>query len=131
MSEEEASIFDNVRTAFITKRFVDINGKMVKSVKGIPSGSYFTQIIGSICNYLIMNTYIQSKGSRTVQRTRHLTMGDDNITFTKFKLDIDDASSYIRNNFGMVIHPDKCSSGNLLETPRVDFLSRTWLPGTA
>jgi hypothetical protein len=113
---------------------------------GIPSGSCFTQIIGSMCNMYMMLTYLShlckpndidtklnyvqrqlSMSRRLVDRPTMLVMGDDNLIFTDDKLDISDVAGYVYNMFGVRIHceDDKdVKQGNKWDDP--EFLKVTW-----
>lgn len=123
MSEEERQLFRVIREDFIHKMFVAEGGRMVFSDKGVPSGSMFTQIIDSICNRLMVETYLYSLNRN--DDWRMMIMGDDNIIFTRFELDLGELASYLNRNFGVNMNPDKSEKG--FRTYPV-FLSRTWAP---
>lgn len=119
--------FDNelykiVREDFINKVFIDGKGQVIESHKGVPSGSMFTQIVDSIVNRLMIKTYLISKN---MQMGAHMMiMGDDNIIFTRDKIDLEDLAGYLTTNFGIVVNAEKCNSGGVKDNP--EFLSRTW-----
>jgi hypothetical protein len=114
---------------------------IVSKVKGIPSGSNFTQVIGSMANAVIAYSYIASTSQekefqgkcnylRQVISMRNscempmFVMGDDNLMFSSFRLNLDDLSTYAASVFGMKINPDKCEQGSSLKPP--SFLKREW-----
>lgn len=130
---------------FINTKIVMQGGDVLQKHRGIPSGSFFTQIVGSICNALVIMTYLNSVVKKIPEKrvtgalyltaasngtnVKMMTMGDDNIFFTVNEIDIRDLSSYVLANFGMVIHPDKTdwhSSTDNSVYPK--FLKREWLP---
>lgn len=115
-------LWDVIVNDFITKKFVGPDG-LISSNHGVPSGSMFTQIIDTIVNLLMINTYLLSKGNRTSDYFM-IICGDDNLIFSKQKLDAQDISGYLLRNFGIECHPDKCSQGCRAESP--EFLSRVW-----
>lgn len=119
----DEQVWDAIVRDFCCKVFVDGYGNERKSVKGIPSGSMFTQIIGSIVNKLMIDTYLKSINHKTTYDM--MVMGDDNIIFTSRKLDSKDLASYLRKNFGVELHHEKFDEGSWRDTPV--FLSRDWL----
>lgn len=106
--------------SFIHKAFVTPNG-LVYSDKGVPSGSMFTQIIDSVCNMIMIQTYLNA----TNNRGEMIVMGDDNLLYTNRELEVNDMASYLAKNFGTRIHTDgKLNQGRSSEDPW--FLSRNW-----
>lgn len=114
-------LFSLIREDFINKVFIDGEGHLVESHKGVPSGSMFTQIIDSIVNRLMILSYCYSKGISDVEM---MIMGDDNIIFTNVEIDKEDLASYLSFNFGVTVNPSKSSFGSSKEAP--EFLSRVW-----
>lgn len=111
--------FDVVVNSFIEKDLV-IDRGVLHSVKGVPSGSQFTQVIDSIVNLLVIYTYLSAKGISG----ESTVMGDDNLVFTNVELDMIDFSSYVAHNFGLEINADKSNQGTNYDEPT--FLSRKW-----
>ena len=124
---------DWVVDKFINTRIIMPDGKMLQKHKGIPSGSYFTQIIGTLCNIQTMLTaFIARYGYEEAMRklTSHsgllmlMAMGDDNVVFSRGTIDVDWIVSYIYRNFGLEINKDKCDKGGTGDYPV--FLKREW-----
>lgn len=115
--------------------------------RGIPSGSNFTQVVGSMCNALIIMTYLASrapKGCGFEEKVRYverelsivnggrgcvgkhtmLVMGDDNLLFTMKPIELEDLSKYAARIFGVKINPEKTSHGGPSEYP--EYLKREW-----
>ena len=118
-TEYDQELWNVVVNDFIHKNFV-LPDRVIHSDKGVPSGSMFTQIVDSIVNMLVIKTYLNSKGIKGDM----IVMGDDNLLFTRTEVGSEEISSYIRKCFGLVVNPDKCSSGKRWEDP--NFLSRKW-----
>lgn len=112
-------LFRVIETDFIEKNFVFKEG-VVHSVKGVPSGSMFTQIVDSIVNRLMVLTFLHSRSFRADM----MIMGDDNLVFSIEKIDPDDIASYLAKNFGVIVNADKTSNGTAKVNP--EFLSREW-----
>ena len=86
---------------------------------GIPSGSYFTQIIGSMVNTVIMGT-ISSKFGLKLTGLNFLCLGDD-VLFSAYKgLDLVAVSDFCLQTFGILIHTIKSVVGIPF------FLGRGW-----
>ena len=122
-----------IENQFINTTFYDYRGKLRSKTKGVPSGSYFTQIVDSLANYILILTWMRSKyGDFNVIKSEIFenntismcVMGDDNIIFTKVPLNMKHLASYLDRNFGIEMHPDKCDKGTCNESPK--FLKRAW-----
>lgn len=113
------AVFKVVVEDFVHKNFITGDG-MLYSRKGVPSGSMFTQIVDSISNVLMVTTYLNSLGTSGEM----IVMGDDNLLYTRDEVSVDAIASYITKNFGVVVNPDKTSSGSASHDP--EFLSRVW-----
>lgn len=138
---------DWVCERFINTKILLPGGDVVTKHKGIASGSEFTQIVGSMCNELMILTYAASlilkrlgrsaphelvkretrtyfRGNSSITLRMHV-MGDDNLFFTDEAFDLIEFASYVRSVFGSEVNPEKCSKGNSF-TDSPDFLKRHW-----
>lgn len=106
---------------FVNKTLIRPNGECVVVHDGIPSGNIFTQIIGSLCNAIMLTTYLFSEGHSIF---RMITMGDDNLFGTVKPIDVQHLSHYMRKMFGSDINWKKVETGKRGNPPR--FLSREW-----
>lgn len=104
---------------FIHKNFITADG-VIHSDKGVPSGSMFTQIIDSVVNRIMIETYFNSIG----RKVEMIIMGDDNLMYFDGDVKVDDLCSYLAKNFGVVSNPDKSTFGTVRQDPQ--FLSRIW-----
>jgi hypothetical protein len=142
-SAEHHRVLDWVEYNFInTKIAIPGMGGIFQKHRGIPSGSNFTQVVGSMANMIMFLSYLASSATgefqdkldyvrrlvgRKVGDTWQLTlfvMGDDNLAFTSKQLDMQAFSEYVGRVFGVKIQPSKCSSGTCYDYP--DFLKREW-----
>lgn len=116
--------FDAMVYRFIHKDFV-LNEGILHSEKGVPSGSMFTQIIDTIVNLLVVNTYFNS----IHKVNRMIAMGDDNAIFCDRDVNIEMLASYLQKNFGLIVKTDDKSNEGFTAKDRVKFLSSYWTPG--
>ena len=119
----DKELFDIMVNDFIHKVFIDGHGNLIEAHKGVPSGSMFTQIIDTIANKLMIDTYMHSKG---ITNYDMIIMGDDNLITSVGEIDKTDLASYLSHNFGVIVNDDKSSGGDVRIPP--EFLSRKWTP---
>ena len=125
MSPKDDALWDVVMHDFIHKTFLLPDGE-VRSSKGVPSGSMFTQIIDSLVNELMIRTAMYSLGVKDYNYQMQI-MGDDNLIMYLDPEDLaDKICSYITHNFGITVNMDKTSHHSTKESP--EFLSRIWKP---
>nr|APG78244.1 RdRp [Hubei partiti-like virus 29] len=84
------------------------NGERFRKKSGIASGSYFTQLIGSIANWIVTQYCIREQGNKVLD---HLVLGDDSLVAMAKRLDID---RFVRTArlFGMIINADKTQTAD-------------------
>lgn len=107
------------------------DAKLYNRADGVPSGSMFTQIIDTICNWLMIETWrnMASERDRAPHSLNMLICGDDNLIFLNDDRDAarfeQEMLSYISYVFGVKGQPDKLGHGEVgKDDPH--FLSRTW-----
>lgn len=120
MNEEESKIFKAIVNDFIHKDFIVAEG-VLHSDRGVPSGSMFTQIIDSLVNVIVVQTFFNLRNVKAEM----MAMGDDNIIFTSGEVNITDLAVFVQTKFGLEVKvDDKSNEGLTNQDPK--FLSRFW-----
>lgn len=78
---------------------IQIDKEVFQKNQGIPSGSYFTQIIGTLCNSIMCNYVLESR-----QQYFH---GDDSLLEVP-GVDLPSVATQFKDYFGAVVNPSKC-----------------------
>lgn len=117
---ETKACFELCRHLFIHKKIAAPDGKIYWSHKGIPSGSYFTSIIGSIVNRLrIEFLWLKLKG-RSPKMC--FTQGDDSLSGDDDYVSPDDLAT-AAEPLGWILNAAKTEISRMPE--HVSFLGRT------
>jgi hypothetical protein len=122
-SSYDKELFTILRNDFIYKNIV-LHDSVRFSSHGTASGSSFTALVNGICNEIITETWANALG----YHLKYMIMGDDNLLFIKEVLNpkaVEQISSYISHNFGIIVNADKSTFGDCFGHP--EFLSRTWV----
>lgn len=89
---------------------------------GVPSGSYFTQLIDSIVNVAMMYALQYSQGMNFRSESL-LVLGDDVIVQVKGKIELEKYSEYL-SNVGLKLHGEEKTV-----VGECHFLGATWIKG--
>lgn len=124
-------VFDVVEHYFIHTTIVMPDGKIyIGKDHGVPSGSYFTQMVDSICNVIIGGA-ISHRFSLHVSKREIFVLGDDILMWSNRKMDLDKISKYAHDQLHVNVHgAEKSAIYHYDEI--VHFLGRDWdngLPG--
>nr|QFR15908.1 nonstructural protein [Spodoptera exempta insect virus 1] len=90
-------------TYFINTPIRMCNGERYRKNRGVASGSYFTQLIDSIVNWIVTQYSVRKQG---VSILDHLVLGDDSLIATDRPVHIPSLVNYAKQ-FGMHINEDK------------------------
>lgn len=94
---------------------------------GVPSGSFFTQIVDSIVNCFVIGT-VSARFDLNVPIRHTLVLGDDMLFWSDTKASLTQISEFVLRELGMRVHgPEKSHVYRSGET--VHFLGRDWANG--
>jgi hypothetical protein len=121
-------IIDLVEKYFITTPIVMPNSKLYLGKNhGVPSGSFFTQIVDSIVNVIVAGT-ISSHFSLSVDKKDVFVLGDDLLMWSDRLINLDDMARYATRKLGVKMHGSEKSTVSRFDEP-VHYLGRDWSNG--
>lgn len=115
-------LWDFVVHYFIHTPIILPDGYMYRKHSGVPSGSYFTQVIDSIINYAIIQYCALTITGDMVSNDYIFVLGDDSIFALTVPTRIDHFANLCKA-FGLVVNVEKSSRGTLRG---VTYLGHTW-----
>ena len=124
-TEVDEDTWQRIVKYFIFTPILMPNGKVyVGKNHGIPSGSYFTNLVGSLANLLMME-YLSIECKFKLQEV--LVHGDDSIVASNQELPLKEMALVAAQHFGMTLHPDK--QRYTKKDHNLEFLSHMWIGG--
>nr|QHD64792.1 RNA dependent RNA polymerase [Plasmopara viticola lesion associated Partitivirus 8] len=119
------NVWDACKWYFINTPIMMPDGRMFRKSHGVPSGSWFTQIVDSIVNYILVE-YLAECQDLHIQSLR--VLGDDSGFRAPHPLDLVQAQRDA-DGVGMTLKPEKCDT----TTDPVEFklLGTTYRDGHA
>lgn len=105
-------VFYYLRDYCVNTKIRLCNGERYEKRVGLASGSYFTQLVGGICNYLLLK-YASIKNNVQIVDVR--VLGDDSIIGTNKHLSIHDIAQVLEP-LGMEVNTEKSSASNYIST---------------
>lgn len=125
-SSDDLKRWDVMVNDFIHKGLVsDKYGNITRVHDGVESGSMFTQIIDTLCNYMMVSYFCILNGKNMNKDCVCNICGDDNIVFHDGWFNGVDYLNTIRKVFGVVGNASK-SELNRSCSDDPEYLSRTW-----
>lgn len=120
-------VFDLIERYFIHTPIVMPNSKLYLGKRhGVPSGSFFTQIVDSIVNTIIAGT-ISSRFNFGLRPQDVFVLGDDLLVWTKRDISLEKIASFASSYFGVEFNPAKSAKFHWDET--IHYLGRDWDKG--
>lgn len=93
---------------------------------GVPSGSYFTQLVDSFANVCMVGT-LSWHYHLNVQRSDIWVLGDDMLFFSNKQPDLVSYAKLLSDKYGMNMNVEKSLCGNSHDP--IHFLGRVWYNG--
>lgn len=120
-------LFDIVERYFIHTPIVMPDHKLyLGKMHGVPSGSYFTQVVDSIVNVVISGT-IASHFHMNVAKSDIYVLGDDLMVWSDRNIDLVKLANYASRTYGVEFNPSK--SAKFMWNEPIKYLGRWWDKG--
>ena len=147
--EEYHRELDFICVKFIEAEILMPDMEIYSVKKGVKSGSYFTQVIGSMVNALMLFTFLEHRYGKYQEnkygdkkdvygntidnvfkladgRYMYSILGDDNGFGLKDNLEFAAFAKYLKRTFGVIINVDKSTKG--VHGEPIEYLKRGWTP---
>lgn len=118
MTESQEAAWSCVVKYFIHTPLVYLDGHIYRGKQhGVPSGSFFTQLIDSVVNVILLGAASKRFGLQLDDRS-FMILGDDVILGTFRPIDLNELATFFEG-YGIICHPDKTEM-------RPHFLGADW-----
>ncbi len=125
-----ADVFNIIEDYFINTPIVmpAVGGPKLYTGKrhGVPSGSYFTQLVDSFVNAAMIGT-LSFHYHLSVRSDEAWVLGDDMLFFTRKAPNLDAYAELLSRKFGMRVNAEKSAAGKSSDS--FHFLGRAWNNG--
>lgn len=128
LSDQDAKTYRNMVSDFIHSRIILPDKSVWRVHRGIPSGSAFTTLAGSVANLLILNyVWIRLTG-HGLKEADVMVQGDDSLVASNSRFSMEQLAS-VAAELGMVLSTVKSERSELGQSVR--FIGHSWKAGVA
>lgn len=127
-TSEVDHLFSLVENYFVFTPIVMPDGFIYQKKRGVPSGSWLTQLVDSIVNYFAIQYCMICSTGRPINLNNICVLGDDSIIGINQKISV---SSFVRyaETIGLTINSEKTSVSK--DGLGLEFLGHSWQHGVA
>nr|WRQ64723.1 RNA-dependent RNA polymerase [Durnavirales sp.] len=126
LNPENEVVWEKVVNYFHHTTILMPDGFVYQKHCGVPSGSYFTQLVGSIANYIIIQYMVMVVAGRAVDDRLVNVIGDDSLFTLSQRLDLEKFAR-VAKELGMTLNILKSGIYGPTEAP--SFVGHEWHAG--
>lgn len=121
LDDMQKEAWNRVVNYFLETTIVMPDGYLYVGKKhGVPSGSFFTQLIDSVVNCILVGA-MSAKFGLSINRRYFMVLGDDLLLSANKKLPLHSISKFLES-YGIIMHPEKCGT-------KTHYLGAYWRNG--
>jgi len=115
-----------VESYFIHTPILMPDGNIYRKHKGVPSGSYFTQMVDSIVNYIALR-YLALRLDFSFSDDNVLVLGDDSVVGVSKAFSLSVVSKVLKEELGLTVNAEKSEITHYGD--EYAFLGHAWVKG--
>lgn len=125
LSDSEEVIWQKIVHYFVHTPLLMPDGHIYTKHQGVPSGSYFTQLIDSIVNYISVQYMALRITGKAIQDGKLFVLGDDSIFGLSASVPLERLKQ-LASELGLNVNAEK---SEISYNNQFDFLGHTWIRG--